>query len=163
MKNSKEGAPFLVKLQARGDRIYVPIYASPLALRVKERLTQCNKTCGLTILGQDFPKSVSYHSICLKIRNSYLHKAPFNGSFCFIFFFTGVWKTYWEIWSVDDSIIIWLRGDIHIHIATQNIILTFLVDRWILRKLWCFAVAKYQNVIESYLCPNHISHPPKIN
>ena len=50
LKNSDETAPFLVKLQARRDRIYVPIFASPLALRAKERLTQCDKTYELTML-----------------------------------------------------------------------------------------------------------------
>ena len=43
LKSSDERAPSLVKLQARGDMIFVPIFASPLALRAKERLTQCDK------------------------------------------------------------------------------------------------------------------------
>ena len=46
---------FWVNLQARGKRISVPIFELPLTLRAKERLTQCDQTFELTMLGQDFP------------------------------------------------------------------------------------------------------------
>ena len=37
-----------------------------------------------------------------------------------------------------------VRGGVHIHITTQNVILMILVGKWVLRKpLWRFAVAKY--------------------
>ena len=37
LKNSGERAAFLVKLEARGDRISAPTFASPLALQANER------------------------------------------------------------------------------------------------------------------------------
>ena len=37
LKNSSEKAQAIVALQARGDKISVPTFASPMALRAKER------------------------------------------------------------------------------------------------------------------------------
>ena len=37
LKSSGERAPFLVKLEERGERISVSTFASPLALQVNER------------------------------------------------------------------------------------------------------------------------------
>ena len=48
-------------------------------------------------------------------------------------------------------------------IVGQNVILTFLVGGWVLRELVSnFDVAKCSNIAESYLCPKHIFHSPKL-
>ena len=44
-------------------------------------------------------------------------------------------------------ILCFIRGGVHIGIATQNVILTIWMIWWVLRKpLWLFAVAKYHNI-----------------
>ena len=67
--------PFLVKLQARGDNIFVAIFAWQYLHCLKHYKWKKHVS---SILGKDFPKSISYHSTFLKIR--------FSGSFCFIAF-----------------------------------------------------------------------------
>ena len=50
----------------------------------------------------------------------------------------------------------------HINIAMENVILTFLVGGWILREVvWRFDVENAQTT-ESYLCFKHIFHSPKL-
>ena len=61
--------------------------------------------------------------------------------------------------KIDD----FLRVGVHIRIATRNVMSTFLVGGWLLRKpKWRFAVAKCQIAIEPCLCPHHIFHSPKL-
>ena len=55
------------------------------------------------------------------------------------------------------------ESDIHINIAMENVILTFLVSGWILRELvWHFDVEKCSNIKEAYLRPKHIFRSPKL-
>ena len=77
-----------MKLQAKRWQDFCPniCITSGVTLQAKERWTQWDKTCDIIILGYNFPKSVSYHSIFLKIRNRYFHSTPLSGSFCFIAF-----------------------------------------------------------------------------